>query len=203
MPWWSGLDPEILRRLRDSHPGLSLEDIGIAAVRDPRYAAEFERLDVTVWTYTPPTSDDLFSGGDGLRSPDDPDELEYYEKDLVAVQALIVAATLDGPEPRARRPRHRPPDAIPIATVKRLMWDLAQRKAQRKARPRVDPELTQEKIGERLELNRSRVQQAEALERVGWDLLRSHPEFSADDGFVRWPSAKNAARLMAPERAEN
>ena len=99
---------------------------------------------------------------------------------------------------QVRRPRHRPPAPISEATVKDLRWELAQRKA----RPR-DPKLTQEKIAERLELERSRVQQAEALERVGWDLMRSRPDFSANDGSVRWPSAVKAARILASERAEN
>jgi len=101
-------------------------------------------------------------------------------------------------KPKSRKPRHRPPDPIPDDTVKRLKWELAQREA----KPR-DREFTQEKIADRLGLDRSRVQQAEALRRAGWDLLRSHPEFSANDGFVRWPSAAEAARLLASERAEN
>jgi hypothetical protein len=64
------------------------------------------------------------------------------------------------PQPQAaKRPRHRPPDPIPLATVKDLKWELAQRKA----KPR-DPELTQEKIAGRLGLDRTRVQQAEAGE---------------------------------------
>jgi hypothetical protein len=103
------------------------------------------------------------------------------------------------PQPQAaKRPRHRPPDPIPLATVKDLKWELAQRKA----KPR-DPELTQEKIAGRLGLDRTRVQQAEALEKAGWDLLRSHPDFSANDDLVRWPSAEKAARILASERAEN
>jgi hypothetical protein len=90
------------------------------------------------------------------------------------------------------KPRHRPPDPIPRATIKDLLWELAQREARRG-----DPELTQEKIAGRLGLERTRVQQAEALKRVGWDLLRSHPEFSANDDVVRWPSARDAARILA------
>jgi hypothetical protein len=104
----------------------------------------------------------------------------------------------DAGQPKARKPRHRHPDPILETTVKQLKWELAQRKA----KPR-DREFTQEKIAARLELDRTRVQQAEKLERAGWDLLRSHPEFSANDEFVRWPSAREAARLLASERAEN
>jgi hypothetical protein len=101
-------------------------------------------------------------------------------------------------EPPEKKPRHRPPEQIPKVTVQKLMLELEKRRT----RPH-DPELTQEKIGERLKLHRSRVQQAEALRRAGWDLLRSHPEFSADAGFVRWPSPVDAARLLESERAEN
>jgi hypothetical protein len=30
-PWWDELDPDVIRELRRRHPGLSLEEIGIAA----------------------------------------------------------------------------------------------------------------------------------------------------------------------------
>lgn len=115
--------------------------------------------------------------------------------------ALMIARGEGSPQrPPAQppKPRHRPPDPIPEATVKQLKWELAQRKARRRG-----PEFTQEKIAGRLGLDRTRVQQAEALEQVGWDLLRSHPDFSAKDDSVRWPSAKEAARILASERAEN
>lgn len=101
-------------------------------------------------------------------------------------------------QPKAKKPRHRPPDPIPRETVKNLQWELGQRRA----KPR-DPELTQEKIALRVRLDRSRILQAEALQRAGWDLLRTHPDFSAEDGFVRWPSPEQAARILASERAEN
>jgi hypothetical protein len=104
----------------------------------------------------------------------------------------------DAPAAQQPKPRHRHPDPIPDETIKQLKWELAQRKAKPRNR-----EFTQEKIARRLGLDRTRVQQAEALQRVGWDLLRSHPEFSANDGFVRWPSAHEAARLLASGRAEN
>jgi len=102
-------------------------------------------------------------------------------------------------QPKNKKPRHRRPDLLEKRKVKKLMWELAQRKA----RPPRDPEFTQEKIAQRLGWDRSRVQQAEGLQKRGWDLLRSDSEFSADDDFVRWPSVKEAARLMASERAEN
>ena len=86
------------------------------------------------------------------------------------------------PQPKPKRQRQRPPAQIDEATVKELKWDLAQRKAKPK-----DPEFTQQKIAARLGLATTRVQQAEGLERIGWDLLRIHPDFPAEKGFVRWP----------------
>jgi hypothetical protein len=107
-------------------------------------------------------------------------------------------------QPRVGKPRHRRPDAIPEATVKALKLELTRRRACRGDRRLIrGRKLTQEQIAERLELQRTRVQQAEALDRAGWDLLRSDPEFSANDGFVRWPSAAKATVLLASERAEN
>jgi hypothetical protein len=104
---------------------------------------------------------------------------------------------------KARRVRHRPPDPIARATVEALKAELVQRKALARGVKRGEGEHSQEKIANRLGLSRSRVQQAEALERVGWDLLRSHPEFSAVDDFVRWPNPEEAARLLASGREAN
>jgi hypothetical protein len=101
-------------------------------------------------------------------------------------------------QPNAKKPRHRPPAPIATATVKQLKWELAQREA----KP-ADRELTQEKIAARLSLDDTRVQQAEGLQRVGWDLLRSHPDFPVDEGFVRWPGVRKAAQILASERTEN
>src|SRR5262249_32916759 len=80
------------------------------------------------------------------------------------------------------------PSQIPRATVQELMLELERRKAN----PR-DPELTQLRIAERVGLNPARVQEAEALRGIGWDLLRTHPDFSIEDGFVRWPTPTRAA----------
>lgn len=107
------------------------------------------------------------------------------------------------PEPapassRQAKPRHRPPDEIPRETIQQLMLELEQRKAKGGR-----GEYAQEKIGLRLGLSRPRVKQALDLQKVGWGLLRSHPEFSAKDGFVCWPSVQEAARLLASESAEN
>jgi hypothetical protein len=137
-----------------------------------------------------------------------------YQQELEAleVRTRVEAAATGGGEPSTPaptapmrgRPRHRPPDSISKATVKRLMSELEQRRACRGDRKLIQERgLTQEGIARKLTLDRSRVQQAEALKRVGWDLLRSHPQFSANDEFVWWPSAKEAAQLLASGRAEN
>jgi hypothetical protein len=133
-------------------------------------------------------------------------ELEDERRRLI-VEALADPPTetlaVDGETAKAH-PRHRPPAQIPVDTVKDLKWQLAQRQkelAQRK--PRGKREYTQEKIAESLGLDDTRVQQAEALQHRGWDLLRTHPDFSVDEGFVRWPGPQEAARLLASESAEN
>jgi hypothetical protein len=106
--------------------------------------------------------------------------------------------------PTETHPRHRPPAQIAVETVKALKWQLAKRQEElAQQRPRGEREYTQEKIAERLGLDRNRVQRAEALQRLGWDLLRSHPDFAADDGFVRWPSPAEATRIRDSESAQN
>lgn len=126
----------------------------------------------------------------------------------------VVDEALDDDEPPAKQqpkqPRQREPDQIAKTTVKNLMLELVRRKAEqrkaeldgRKMLPR-GSELTQEKIALNLGLHPTRVQQAEGLQGVGWDLLRSDPDFSADEGFVRWPGAEKAARILDSEPAEN
>lgn len=100
---------------------------------------------------------------------------------------------------KPKKPRYRPPAQIPTVTVKQLKMELTKRRAMLKTKRR-DPELTQEMIAGRIGLDDNRVQQAEGLEKVGWDLLRTHPDFPVDDGFVRWPSVKQAVRILDSER---
>jgi hypothetical protein len=99
--------------------------------------------------------------------------------------------------PRPKKPRHRPPDPIAKETVTQLMVELEQRKA-----TPVDPEFTQWKIAERVRLNVNRVQQAERLQDLGWDLLRTHPDFLVDEGYVCWPGDEKAARILDADRTE-
>jgi hypothetical protein len=100
-------------------------------------------------------------------------------------------------QPKPRKPRQRPPGQISRAAVQALMLELERRKA----KPR-DRELTQRRIAARVGLNQARVQEAEELRGLGWDLLRTHPDFSIEDGFVRWPTPTRAAQILARERAE-
>jgi hypothetical protein len=101
-----------------------------------------------------------------------------------------------------KNPRYRPPEELERDKVKQLMFELAQREAELGGGARVlrGSEFTQEKIAARLGWDRTRVQQAESLQRLGWELLRSHPQFSALDEFVRWPSVDEAAQILASER---
>lgn len=54
-------------------------------------------------------------------------------------------------------------------------------------------ELTLEGIAGDVGLNRERVRQVEQLLRLGWPLQKRHPDFSAEDGYVRLPSVDKAA----------
>jgi hypothetical protein len=100
----------------------------------------------------------------------------------------------EGQQGRRRIPRQRPPQAIASSVVQQLKGELEQRRADPG-----DREFTQARIAGRLRLAVTRVQQAERLERLGWDLLRSDPDFLVDDGFVRWPSDRKAALLLAAD----
>ncbi len=51
--WWDGLPPETLRELHSRHPGLTLDAIAVAAIRDPVYAGEFAQLGARVVEYDP------------------------------------------------------------------------------------------------------------------------------------------------------
>jgi hypothetical protein len=50
VPWWGSLSPETIRELHGRSPGLSLDEIAIAASQRPEYAVEFDRLDVAAYT---------------------------------------------------------------------------------------------------------------------------------------------------------
>lgn len=119
---------------------------------------------------------------------------EAEEDRLRALQALELSQRLSHP-PTERRsgPRSRPPDQLPATTVRRCEDEL--RKRAQAGRPRYGS-LTLMAIATRLGWPRARVTQAEALMEVGWPLLRTHPDFSADQGHVRWPTPRQAARLL-------
>jgi hypothetical protein len=142
--------------------------------------------------------------GNPNPDPDNPPPHGPAINGVVAAHECPRWVRINGYEPSSARsrgkPRHRHPDPIPVDTVKTLKLELERRRACSGNRKLIrERELQQDRIAQRLALERPRIQQAEKLQRVGWDLLRSHPEFSANDGFVRWPQPREAARLLASE----
>lgn len=96
-------------------------------------------------------------------------------------------------EARPAAPRWRPPAGLPLERVERLDALLAERK--RAGRP-PPPSLTLRAIAQRVGFNYDRVRQGEQLRDHGWDLRRSHPDFSVNDGFVRWPQPSQVPDLL-------
>jgi hypothetical protein len=94
---------------------------------------------------------------------------------------------------RSKARRHRPPDQLEAKVVRRC--EAALKKRAKAGKPRTGP-LTLDAIATRVQLPRARVTQAEQLLELGWPLLRTHPDFSADEGYVRWPSPREAALLL-------
>jgi hypothetical protein len=125
---------------------------------------------------------------------------EDYRRELesLEIQARLRTEGDSDARPRRRARRHRPPDQLAQKTVARCEEELDRRR--RAGNPRTGP-LTLGGIASRLRAedpnwNRSRVRQAEQLRGVGWPLSRTHPEFSTDKGFVRWPAVQEAAQLL-------
>jgi hypothetical protein len=121
--------------------------------------------------------------------------------ELLEVELAPAEATSTG-TPKARKPRHRPLVGLPIAAVRELERLLAERsRAGRPTQEEIAFEV--ERVGRQtvptLRFDRNRVQQAERLQSVGWPLLKSHPDFSAADGFIYWPAAKKAAEILRSE----
>lgn len=123
-------------------------------------------------------------------------DMNYFLERPPAWELVAVELGLDRAPVRSATGRRRSPDPIPITTVKRLIVELARRRDTEN--PRRGP-LTQTGIAQRLGIDYHRVQQAEGLVAAGWDLLRSHPDHSAEDGYVRWPSVAKARDLLGSE----
>jgi hypothetical protein len=88
MPWWDGLSPESIRKLRERYPTLSLEQVAIEAMKRPGYADEFARLDAQVVTYR---GDEHWPS---LDSPDDEPYVQLRTQNAAAFRDLVVAAML-------------------------------------------------------------------------------------------------------------
>jgi hypothetical protein len=101
------------------------------------------------------------------------------------------------------KPRQREPDPLPLDQIDALEKELLVRREARGDRWKAPPEHTLEAIAWRMKapFNYDRVRQGEGLLAVGWDLRKSHPDFSVNDGAVRWPSVKKAASILASESA--
>ena len=104
-----------------------------------------------------------------------------------------------GPDQAPRKPAHRLPTGVPKETAQQLQTLLEQRRENRGK-----SSLTHQRIADRLELSRPRVQRAEKLLEAGWSLLRSDPDFwaiRANDDLVYWPNIGKVPHLLASERS--
>jgi hypothetical protein len=97
-----------------------------------------------------------------------------------------------GTNEHARR-TGRPLGALELERVLAAERELGKRAALPDPKPRP---YTYEAIADRVKLNRDRVREIEELVKLGWPLRESHPDFPADDGFVRLPTPEEAARLL-------
>jgi hypothetical protein len=133
---------------------------------------------------------------------------EAMEEHLSALEALKRRAELEAaarqPVANGTKARQRPPGEFPKSVIPLLEALLAQR--ERTGAP------TQDEIAEAVEhvaketvagirFDRNRARQAEGLRKLGWPLVRSHPDFSPTDGFVCWPTVKKAREILAFEQA--
>jgi hypothetical protein len=141
----------------------SLHDAAVAALQDSPFAEELEATGARLTkvfrsdriTFTPPR--------------------EQYE----SLFWKLVWAT-HAPASARRRPSYRPPDQLATKTVCECERELAKRAGA--GSPKTGP-LTLEAIANRIGWPRPRVRQAEQLRGIGWPLLRTHPDFSTDEGF--------------------
>jgi hypothetical protein len=215
MAWSDGLDQETRWELFALHLGLTLREIGIAAVRHPKYAAMFERLGASVWTYTGDEHMDRLPSSPVIGAhlaANEPPHVDYPTEHHAEVQALIVVAardaaekpTADAREESVQPPGGRPLGELEIAAVEKTEARLkARRKTTRRGERAKDKSLTYEAIAmhagfvnEDGRPNRDVVAKIEELIELGWDLRKSPPGFSAKPGCVKLPSPREAARLL-------
>jgi hypothetical protein len=164
-----GLTPDQEWALRKAHG--SLDNARDEAIER---SSELRELWVTWWPRTPAF-------------------WEAFWKRALPVLGLDAAPPEEHEPKRTARRRHRPPDQLLYTTVQACETKLKER---RKAGKRVPHDLTYEQIGLDVGFPRDRVRQLEGLMKKGWPLRRSHPDFSADEGYVRLPSVSEAASLL-------
>jgi hypothetical protein len=143
----------------------------------------------------------------GLRRELDPGAIaDRAERDALR-EALALYDDLPPPATKPRSvgdtkpPRHRPPDELSEDSVKMAKGLLAERRALEEAGKPSPPGLSYEAIGMAAGFgsaaaSRARVKQIRDLIGIGWDPLRTHPDFSANEGFVRLPTLPEARRLQ-------
>jgi hypothetical protein len=138
------------------------------------------------------------------RDPDDDPPGRYHPSDDLPP---VPVDDSPGPAPVEGKPRHREADAFPMTTIERLDELLAERQAALDAGRTADGPLTLGAIAGTLSAlppefrwTHTRVWRAQVvrnlvLEAKGWDLptlLRSRPEFRADNGLWRLPTIEKA-----------
>lgn len=142
-----------------------------------------------------------------LRSPPSPSPfitLPAVTVEPVELDPRKIAAAFGAAGSRPSRPTGRPLIPLELAKVEFVGKRLTERrKIKQRTGGSVPSELTYEAIakdagwlGTNGRPNRERVKQIEALIDLDWPLRKSHPDFPAEQGFVRLPTPHQAARLL-------
>lgn len=100
MAWQDGLPPETIRKFRDRHPTLTLEQIATRAMKLPAWEEEFAQLGARVEEYEEYGGDN--SAWPGFYAPEDFPSLHVPEGAERRFANLVVAAML-ADESRRRR----------------------------------------------------------------------------------------------------
>jgi hypothetical protein len=193
---WSELPPRERRAaLANVHPGLT-EDCLIACGRAvpelaPKIKAQKSKED-KLWVVL------RYFGDEGHPQPEGP--VRYGPAINGGTPVLECPRWERLPrledEEVSERGMGAPPKPLPIESVEKAAVRLREREKVVGAGERASGSLTYEAIAAYANLpNRDRVVQIEELISLGWDLRKSHPDFSAEPGFVRLPTPEAARQL--------
>jgi predicted Zn-dependent protease len=191
----TGYSPDFLRAALKRFR--SVADFEDYARSHPVYGEEIRKLDAeeTRMLFLP--YDDAQQGSRRR------DELAELRRNLVIAAVTKDEKPTSVHEPK-RKPRHRPLIGLPVDAVRELEALLARRKRTGKPSQEdiaAEVERMAQKVVPKIRFDRNRVQQAEGLQAVGWPLLRSHPDFSAESEFVYWPTVQKAREILDSERS--